>query len=75
MITDCYYQYNITTRVDEKRAKQVEKIKPPKEKIYKYIFKCECCGEIIKRQKNSDFVKRYKLYRCGSCGGKFIQIK
>ena len=70
-----YYQYNITTTVDKERESQVAKVKQHKEKIYKYIFKCECCGQIIKRQKSSNFTKYYKEYACGHCGGKFVKTQ
>lgn len=34
-----------------------------------YIFVCEKCGQVIRRNRKSKFVKNYRLYRCGKCGG------
>ena len=44
-------------------------------KEFKYIFKCECCGQIIRRQKTGKFVQYYNHYKCGRCGGEFERIK
>lgn len=46
-------------------------------KNYKYAFKCQNCGVVIKRQKASDFVNNYHRYWCGKCGqekGRFQRI-
>ena len=75
LISDCYCQYDIATTATQEHEKEVNKFRELKPKEYKYNFKCENCGQIIKRQKNSDFVKRYKLYTCGNCKGNFIKIK
>ena len=45
----------------------------PKENI-KYIFKCENCGQIIRRRRKSNFTKYYNLYTCGVCNGKFERL-
>lgn len=45
-----------------------------KEPDYKYIFVCEDCGQVIKRQRRSKFVEHSENFRCGKCGGKFHQI-
>lgn len=37
----------------------------------KYVFVCEDCGQIIRRDRMSKFVKNYHHYRCGECGGHF----
>lgn len=36
-----------------------------------YVFKCAGCGQIIRRERMSKFVKYYKHYKCGVCGGNF----
>ncbi len=41
---------------------------------YKYIFKCTHCDNYVRRTKNSKFVQKYELYRCGKCGNKFERI-
>lgn len=38
---------------------------------YRYFFKCETCGKVVKRQKKSKFTENYRNYRCSACGGKF----
>ena len=45
-----------------------------KEVYYKYRFVCENCGQEVKRQRESDFVKHYKSYTCGCCGGHFQKV-
>ena len=40
----------------------------------KYIFRCCGCGQVIKRNRQSKFVKHYQNYRCGCCGGQFEKI-
>lgn len=71
LVNDCYSCYNI------KRCSSSEEygIKEERKKTeYKYIFKCENCGQTIKRQKASKFTKYYDLYRCGRCGCSFKKI-
>lgn len=41
------------------------------EKTVKHRFVCEDCGQIVERQRESDFTKRYNLYTCGRCHGHF----
>ena len=41
---------------------------------YQYEFKCQGCGQIIRRKRQSKFVNNYKNYRCGICGGDFNRI-
>lgn len=36
-----------------------------------YVFKCAGCGQIIRREKMSKFVKYYQHYKCGICGSNF----
>ena len=42
---------------------------------FKYLFECQDCGTQVGRYRKSKFVKKYKLYNCGSCGGSFEQVK
>lgn len=42
----------------------------------KYLLKCDCCGEIVGRDRMSDFVKHPERYRCCVCNkGHFKLIK
>ena len=41
---------------------------------YKYVFRCQGCGILIRRFKASKFVRNYGRYKCGMCGGKFERI-
>lgn len=41
----------------------------------KYVFVCERCGRIIRRNRRSKFVDSPQNYRCGECDGKFKQVK
>ena len=58
-----YVPSEVTQQLEEKGIKK-----------YKHIIKCESCGAIIKRQRDSSFTKHPENYRCGKCGGKFIKI-
>ena len=42
--------------------------------VYKYQFKCLGCGQIIRRQRVSNFTKHYDLYTCGRCHSGFERI-
>ena len=42
----------------------------PKERTYRHVYKCEECGQVIKRQRASNFCQRYI---CG-CGGQFTEM-
>ena len=39
-----------------------------------YVFQCRECGQKIKRERMSDFVKHPWKYKCGKCDGKFSYI-
>ena len=41
---------------------------------YKYLFKCEGCGQELKYRRETAFVKNPNRYRCGVCKGKFYAI-
>ena len=64
------YGYNIKrcTSAEEKN------IEDDREKLAKYKFVCEDCGQVIYRQKASNFTKNYNLYTCGRCHGKFKRV-
>lgn len=41
----------------------------------KYVFKCNHCGKIVTRDRESKFTRLYECYRCGRCHtGKFKRI-
>ena len=44
---------------------------PIRKKAHNYVFVCEDCGGKIVMERASKFVKNYKHYRCGKCGGDF----
>lgn len=46
----------------------------PKEVFYKYEFVCKECGQRVRRQRESNFVKYYTSYTCGRCGGHFQKV-
>ena len=60
---NCAYGYNIkrTTSCEEKGIDPTENI------TIKHKYVCDCCGQVVTRQRESDFTKRYQLYRCGIC--------
>ena len=37
-------------------------------------FRCESCGAVVERQRESAFTKNYRAYRCSRCGGKFEKL-
>lgn len=39
----------------------------------KYVFVCQKCGAVIRRERVSNFVRHPERYSCGKCGGKFKQ--
>lgn len=66
LVNDCY-GYSIqrcssSDEGDKKGAILERKVE------YKYVLKCANCGQIVRRQRMSDFVKNYKDYGCGKCG-------
>jgi len=66
------YGFNIkrTNSAAEKGVK--EETRP--EKPVKHKFVCEGCGQVITRQRESDFTKRYDKYTCGRCHSHFKKI-
>lgn len=62
------YGYNIKrcTSAEEKGLEMVQTTK-----LIKHQFVCERCGQVIRRQKESNFTKNYQYYTCGICGGSF----
>lgn len=59
--------YNIT------RTSSTTKFGIEEEDTANYVFVCEKCGQVIKRDRMSNFVKYSHLYTCGKCGGHFKQ--
>ena len=57
--------FNITTTSSAEKfgLEEVVKVKD------NYVFVCEKCGQIIRRDRMSKFVKNYQHYRCGKCRG------
>ena len=45
----------------------------PTESI-KYMFRCNGCGQEIKRRRRSQFVIHYHNYKCGLCNGNFEKV-
>ena len=64
--------YNIkrTSSCEEKGLEGVI-IKPQE---YKYVFRCQQCGQEVKRKKKSKFTEYYTNYSCGLCVGKFKKV-
>lgn len=67
LINKKYPKYNI-----KRTTSREEKFLKPIEINYKYVFKCTGCGQTIKRQRNTNFEKRYL---CGICGNRFVKNK
>lgn len=42
---------------------------------YNYVFKCNKCGQLIRRIRKCKFIEHPELYHCGLCGGRFDKIK
>ena len=41
----------------------------------KYVFICEQCGSLVRKQRKCAFIYDYKKYKCPSCGGHYERIK
>ncbi|MBR7133876.1 MAG: SprT-like domain-containing protein [Clostridia bacterium] len=41
---------------------------------YKYSLRCEACGQMIYRQRETEVIKNPHKYRCGKCKGKLMRI-
>lgn len=65
------YGYNIKrcTSASEKGIKEKTEIKHIKHK-----FICEKCGQVINRERESNFTRNYTRYACGICRGKFKKV-
>lgn len=66
-----HYGYNIK-RCSSSDEKGCELPKAPKE--YKYIFQCEYCGHIYKRQRKPKWYDRIEQVTCGGCGGHLHEV-
>jgi len=42
---------------------------------YKYVLKCESCGNLIYMGRSCDLTAHPEHYKCAKCGGKIIRIK
>ena len=65
---------NTNTRYNITRCANYESLgieSPKEERKHNYVFVCEDCGQVIVRERASNFTKNYHEYRCGKCGGKF----
>ena len=69
------YGYNIKRcgSIDEKGV-DATKVKPRREGIVHYTYRCQKCGQLIKRKRKSKFTEHPEKYRCAHCGGKFAEI-
>ena len=67
-IVNANTKYNIT-RCTNYASLGIET--PKREKKHNYVFVCEDCGQVIVRERASNFTKNYHEYRCGKCGGEF----
>ena len=58
-----------TSTSEDKGVKEVEI-----EYAYKYLLRCEGCGQEFKRDRMSKFVKNPERGKCGGCGGDIKRI-
>ena len=65
----------IIQRADSCEDKGVDRDLIRSKRNYKYEFKCNGCGAIVKRERASRFTKNYEHYVCAKCKGKFTRIK
>lgn len=61
------YGYSIK-RATSGTEKGVEEYTPTRRLTYQYCYKCEKCGQIIRRKKACKFTRYYRSYTCGICG-------
>ncbi len=61
------YRYSIS------RATGSEEIGVEKDYPVRYRFRCEKCGLVFERMRQSVFVKNYTRYRC-RCGGRLVKL-
>lgn len=64
------YGYNIKRASDASEKGVVYQ----EEKPVKYKFICLDCGQVITRQRKSQFTEHYSRYRCGRCGGQIKMV-
>lgn len=67
-----YYGIDIT-RTNSSKEKGVDESLIKHEPI-RYRFKCEGCGQIINRRRESKFTRNYTHYVCGECHGKLMRV-
>lgn len=71
LVNDCY-NYNVkrtSTDSDKGIDTKAEKMKS------KYVFKCESCGQVVARDRASNFTKNYSNYGCARCHKPFVPIR
>ena len=64
------YGYEIT----RKSSAEEKGIEAMPEKPVKHKFVCSGCGQIVTRQRESDFTKYYTAYTCGRCHSHFQKL-
>lgn len=68
------YKINRAETAEEKGFASGEYEAQVRKAPVKYTFRCSACGQIVTRQRESNFTRNTGSYRCGRCGGKFIRI-
>lgn len=63
LVNDCYAMNIKRCTTSEEKGVDLERTKN-----YKYYFKCSKCGQVVKRQRESQFTRMYSKYGCGRCG-------
>lgn len=73
ILMKCNPKYRITrtTNMTEFGIEQVQKT----EDSFRYLYKCEGCGQMVGRNRESKVTMNIDRYRCGICHGKFITIR
>ena len=68
-----YREYGLNIKRTSSAAEKgvIEETRPIK---VKHKFVCKGCGQVITRQKESDFTKRYDRYTCAVCHSHFEKI-
>lgn len=61
------YGYNIK-RTTSMKEKGIEETYVAKQLDYKYLYRCETCGQTIFKKKACPFTRNYRNYTCLICG-------
>ena len=63
------YGYEIrTTTTDEAMGLPMQEARRREE--YKYFLRCQGCGAVLSRKRESRLTRHPECYRCAKCGGK-----